>query len=410
MIRIVYQPFERKGKHVSTCIVDRALGRHSRGLLAALVGGALLLPSAVAPALGSDAFPLTVTDDEGTVVTIAAEPQRIISLSPASTETVFALGAGDRLVGGTDYDDYPPEAAELADVATYGGVIMEQVVALEPDLVLAAGNFFTPPDHIAKMRELGYPVVVLYAPDVVSVMADIELIGATIGAATEAAAMTAELTAQLDAIAEAAAATGSTPRVFYELGAEPEIYAPAPDSFLADMIVRAGGEPVTTGDATAWSIPLEELILADPEVIVLGDAAYGTCPDAVAARAGWEDMTAVVAGHVRPVDDVPVTRPGPRLAQGLASLARAIHPELELADFPADPPCVKPPDHDQLGPGAGARTGPPRFVRGPATTPGRARSGGTGGAGRSGRGRRGPGHGQRAPGRNHGHPGPAAGS
>ncbi len=76
---------------------------------------------------------------------------------------------------------------------------------------------------------------------------------------------------------------------------------------------------------------------ADPEVIVLGDAAYGVCPADVAARAGWADMTAVADGDVRPVDDVPVTRPGPRLAEGLAALAVAIHPDLELADPPAAP-------------------------------------------------------------------------
>jgi len=78
--------------------------------------------------------------------------------------------------------------------------------------------------------------------------------------------------------------------------------------------------------------------LLDPEVIVLGDAIYGICPEAVATRPGWEGMTAVANGDVRAVDDVPITRPGPRLAQGLGSLTRAIHPELELADFPADPP------------------------------------------------------------------------
>lgn len=320
-------------------IIGRALGRPARGFLVALLSTLLVLSLGLAPVLGSDeAFPLTVVDDEGTEVTIEAMPERIISLAPSTTETIFALGAGDRLVGGTDYDDYPPEAGALTDVATYTGVIMEQVVALEPDLVLAAGNHFTPPDDIARMRELGHTVMVLYAPDVESVMADIELIGSSIGAAEEAGAMTAELTAQMDAVSEAAAAAGSTPSVFYELGAEPEIYAPAPDSFLADMIVRAGGEPVTTADPALWSIPLEELLVADPEVIVLGDANYGTCPDAVGGRPGWDGMTAVVNGDVRPVDDVPITRPGPRLAQGLASLARAIHPELELAGFPADPP------------------------------------------------------------------------
>lgn len=315
----------------------RALGRSAKGFLVGLTSLCLLLLAAL-PVAADDTFPVTVTDSEGTEVTIEAMPERIISLAPSTTETLFALGAGDRVVGGTDFDDYPAEAVDITDVATFTGVIMEQVVALEPDLVLAAGNFFTPPDDVARMRELGYTVVVLYAPDVDTVLSDIELIGTTVGASDAAEAMTTEMREQMDAIAAEAAAVGSTPSVFYELGAEPEIYAPAPDSFLADMIVRAGGDPITTGDPALWSIPLEELVVADPEVIVLGDANYGTCPDAVAARAGWEGMTAVVNGDVRPVDDVPITRPGPRLAQGLASLARAIHPELELAGFPVDPP------------------------------------------------------------------------
>lgn len=320
--------------------IQGALGRSGRGFLVALPSAALLaLALGAAPVLGSDdGYPLTITDDEGTAVLIEARPQRIISLSPANTEIVFTLGAGDRLVGRTDWDDYPPQAAELTPVATFGGVIMEQVVALEPDLVLAAGNFFTPPDDIATMRELGIPVVVVYAPDVPTVLSDIELIGDAIGAGSEADALVADMTAQFDAVAAAVSAVAETPRVFYEIGAEPEIYAPAPDSFLADLVVMAGGEPITTADASAWSIPLEELVVADPEVIVLGDANYGVCPADVARRAGWEGMTAVVEGAVVPVDDVPVTRPGPRLPQGLASLARAIHPQLELEGFPAAAP------------------------------------------------------------------------
>ncbi|MEX1345965.1 MAG: helical backbone metal receptor [Candidatus Limnocylindrales bacterium] len=323
---------------MDTRTIGGALGRPARGFLVALVGAALLAVGTLPAVSADDAFPVTVVDSEGTEVTVEAIPERIISLAPSTTETIFALGAGDRLVGATDFDDYPAEAVDLADVATYTGVIMEQVVALEPDLVFAAGNFFTPPDDIARMRGLGYRVIVLYAPDVDTVMSDIELIGTAVGAPEEARSMTAQMRAQMEAIEAEASAAGTTPTVFYELGAEPEIYAPAPDSFLADMIVRAGGEPITTGDAALWSIPLEALVVADPEVIVLGDANYGTCPDDVAARAGWEGMTAVVNGDVRPVDDVPITRPGPRLAQGLASLARAIHPTLELTDFPPDPP------------------------------------------------------------------------
>jgi iron complex transport system substrate-binding protein len=333
---------------METRSIEGALGRYcGRGpsaalaiiLAAAMAVGVALLPLPWATVHAQDAvFPVTVIDDEGTEVTIEAPPKRIVSLSPANTEVVFALGAGDRLAGGTAFDDYPAEAAGLPDVATFQGVIMERIVALDPDLVLAAGNFFTPPDDIARMRELGYPVVVVYAPDVSSVLADIELIGAAIGASAEAEGLTALMSQRLDEVAAAAAAAGSTPRTFYQIGSEPEIYAPAPESFVADMVVLAGGDPITTSDPALFSIPLEELIAADPEVIIVGDANYGVCPADVAARAGWGDMSAVVNGDIRPVDDVPVTRPGPRLAQGLASLARAIHPDLELSGFPSDPP------------------------------------------------------------------------
>ena len=94
------------------------------------------MPRAQSPAASG----WTVTDDSGTAVAITATPERVISLSPANTEIAFALGAGDRLVGGTDFDDFPAEAAALPDVATYEGVLMEQLVALEPDLVLAVGQ------------------------------------------------------------------------------------------------------------------------------------------------------------------------------------------------------------------------------------------------------------------------------
>ncbi len=229
----------------------------------------------------------------------------------------------------------------LPDAATFQGVIMEQIVALDPDLVLAAGNYFTPPEDIARMRELGYPVVVVYAPDVPSVLADIELIGAAIGAVDEAEVLTTTMADQLATIAAAAAATGELPRTFYQIGSEPEVYAPAPESFVADMLRLAGGTPITTSDPDVFSIPLEELIAADPEVIIVGDAIYGVCPADVAARPGWSSMTAVVNNDIRPVDETPVTRPGPRLAQGLASIARAIHPDVELPGFPAGPAALR---------------------------------------------------------------------
>jgi len=120
------------------------------------------------------------------------------------------------------------------------------------------------------------------------------------------------------------------PRVFYELDATREIYTAADDSFLAEMIELAGGEPITTGSTTSFEIPLEKLVTADPEVILLGDAAYGATAEAVAARPGWNVMSAVKDGAIRPIDDIVVTRPGPRLVEGLRALAAAIHPDAAI--------------------------------------------------------------------------------
>jgi iron complex transport system substrate-binding protein len=176
---------------------------------------------------------------------------------------------------------------------------------------------------------LGIPVLVLYPEDVPGVLHDIELIGASIGEGDAAEAMTSDMQARIDAISATTAAV-EQPRTFYELGAEPELFGPADQSFVTDMITLAGGEPITTGSTTAFSLSLERLVDEDPEVIILGDANYGTTAEQVASRPGWDVMTAVKSGAIRPVEDIIVTRPGPRLADGLAALAHAIHPGLAL--------------------------------------------------------------------------------
>ena len=282
------------------------------------------------------AFPLTVTDDEGTAVTVLARPERIVSLTPATTEILFAVGAGPRVVATTDFDDYPPEAVPLPDVATYQGVDVEKIVGLEADLVVAGGNGFNDPEALARLRSLSIPVLVVYAPDVASVLADVVLVATAAGEREAGVALAAAMQAEIEAIAAAVAAAGAgRPRVFYELDATMEIYGPADGSLLAEMIGLAGGEAITTGSPTVFAIPLETLLAADPEVIVLGDAAYGVTAEQVVARPGWAAMTAVREGAIRPVDDVVVTRPGPRLAEGLRALALAIDPAAPLPPAPS---------------------------------------------------------------------------
>lgn len=295
-------------------------------------------PSALASPTATPAFPTTLTDDEGTSVEIAQEPQRIVSLTPAATETLFALGLGDRIAGkGEDVFLYPPQAGSIPDVATFDGVDIEKIVSMEPDVVFAGGNFFTPPDAIERMRDLGLPVVVLYAASVDDVYGDIELIGRASGRSAQATDIAARIRSEFDAV-EAAVAGLARPRIFYELDATGAIYGPADDSFLAEMIQIAGGDPITTGAPDKYEISIERLIQADPELILLADAPFGVTVDQVVARPGWDVMTAVREGQIRPIDDQTVTRPGPRLFLGLQLLAATIHPDAEIPSSGPIPP------------------------------------------------------------------------
>jgi iron complex transport system substrate-binding protein len=292
-------------------------------------------PSTVATASSSlpstVAGPLALTDDAGRQVTLRAEPSRIVSLAPSNTEIVCALDACDRLVGVTDFDDYPPEVAEVERVVTMAEVDVEAVVAAQPDLVLAAGNELTPTSVIDQLVDLELPVIVLYPESLEEVLADIELVGEALGRQDAAQTLIAEMEGRVSAVTDAVDGL-DRPRTFYEVSVfEGTIYTAGEGSFLASLIHTAGGEPITSaGPAGDTSIELEELVAADPELILLGDATYDPTitPDSVAARPGWATMTAVEAGAITPVtDDVVITRPGPRIVEGLEALARAIHPD-----------------------------------------------------------------------------------
>jgi iron complex transport system substrate-binding protein len=291
------------------------------------------------------AFPLSLTDDSGLAVAIPAEPTRIVSLTPGATEILFALGAGDRVVGVSEFSDFPAAAAALARdpttaVAKYDSVDVEKVIGLGADLVIAGGGGFNPAKDLDKLRALHVPVLVLDSAGesgVDGVLADIGLVGRAVGEPAAAATLADGMKTQLDAISAAAKASGKAPTVFYETGYDPTggtIYGVADGSFVAGMITLAGGTPVTTGSATDWAEPLEKLLSVDPAVIVLGDAAFGSTPESVAKRPGWGALTAVKKGILRSVSDTEITRPGPRLPLGLRSLVLAIDPSASLPPAP----------------------------------------------------------------------------
>ena len=283
--------------------------------------------------LASPGSPMTVTDARGAEVTIDGVPERIVSLAPSNTEIVCALHACDRLVGVTDFDDYPPEVADVPDVVVSAQVDVERVVDAEPDLVLAAGNELTPSSVITQLEGLGLTVIVLYPESFDEVTDDIELLGGVLDAADAAASLVAGMRQRVGDITAAVEGL-DRPRTLYEVYyAEGVTYTAGEGSFLASLIELAGGEPVI-GDAQG-TLPAEQLVAADPQLVLLGTASYdpslatpAAALEAVRARPGWSELSAAHDAAVLPyLDDIVTTRPGPRIVDGLEALARAIHPE-----------------------------------------------------------------------------------
>lgn len=281
-------------------------------------------PTAVPPA-----FPVTITDDEGTDVTITAEPHKIVSLTPATTETLFAIGAGDRVVGKVeDVANFPPEAASIPLVATFSAVNVEKIVSLGADLVVSGGTGLTQGAAVEQLRRAGIPVLVSYPTTINGALESIRNIGLAVGLADEASTLSDQISSDLYDLSSLAGTVDEQPRVFYEIDVTGGIFTPPTDSLYGEMFDMANASLIS-GDAN-YSISLEQLVAADPQVILLGDGAYGVTAAQVKARAGWAGMTAVKDGRIVAVDDIVITRPGPRLTDGLKALIRAIHPDIVI--------------------------------------------------------------------------------
>ncbi|MBI3745295.1 MAG: ABC transporter substrate-binding protein [Chloroflexi bacterium] len=288
-------------------------------------------PTAIATtapaATPAPAFPVTIKDDEGTSVSVSSQPQKIVSLTPAATETLFAIGAGSRVVAKVeDITPYPPATDSLPVVAKVGTVDIEKIVSLKADLVIAGGLGFTPPAAVAQLRSLGIPVIVLYANSIAQALAGIRAVGTASGNLAEATTLTTTMQAEFDRLAALTAGV-TRPKTFYEIDATTDIYTIPADSLYAELLKLAGADPITTD--SSYTISLEKVVAADPAVILLGDGGY-TKPADVTARPGWSGIKAVKDGRILPVDDTLVTRPGPRLVEGLKALIAALHPELAL--------------------------------------------------------------------------------
>jgi len=303
-------------------------------LLAALLVGACasvtnsLVPVSPTPIVEAQ-YPRTVVDDAGTSVTIAAKPQRIVALTPASVESLDQWGLGTSVVGVAACSCLPAAFAATKQVADYNGTNVEAIIALNPDLVFVGGSGFTPDDAITQLKAANITLVTLDPKSVSGVYTTLQLIGDAAGASVTAADAITAAKADIAAIT-ALVASAPPVRVFYEIDATGAIYGLAPDDYAAELIGAARGDLITSGTNGVYEISLEALVTAAPAVILLGDAAYGVTAEAVAARPGWGTIPAVVSGALRPIDGDLVSTPGPRIAAAFRAIVAQLHPTVTL--------------------------------------------------------------------------------
>jgi iron complex transport system substrate-binding protein len=275
---------------------------------------------------------LTITDVAGRQVTIAAPPKTIVSLAPSTTEIAFAIGLGPQVVAVDDFSDFPAEVKNLPKVGGSNGTYnVEQIVALKPDLIFAAG--ITAPEAIKKLEELKQTVVVLGTDKTTldSIFHDITLAGQITGHSDQAARLIDTMKQKLEAIKLKVAVASSKPLVYWELDATDPAkpFSVGTGNFVGDLIELAGGRNVFADIGSPFpQVSAEQVVAAKPEVIILSDAAYGITVESVLQRPGWQVIPAVQQKRVEPIDDNLVSRPGPRIIDGLEATAKIIHPEL----------------------------------------------------------------------------------
>ena len=273
--------------------------------------------------------PGTYTDDMGRAVAIDQIPQRIVSFGPSITEILFALSLEEKVVGVSDYCDYP-EAAELKPkVGDAFNPSLEKIVELEPDLVLTVKQ----EQLNRELDALGIEFMVLDPEDIDAILGDIELVGEITGTKKRAEELIKDMQ---DSISQVIALMEDAPKVsvFFIIDAtDPTLpWTAGTGSFIDALITMAGGENVAGEAVGAWvPFSLEQVVSSDPEVIIIQTMIAGIptiSKEELDEHPVWGEMTAVRQGKVYIIDGDLVSRPGPRIVQGLEEMAKIIHPEL----------------------------------------------------------------------------------
>jgi iron complex transport system substrate-binding protein len=276
-------------------------------------------------------FPVEMTDQAGRVVRVEKMPEKIISLAPSNTEIVYALGLEDRLVGVTEYCDYPEAAKEKPLIGGFSTVDIEKVVAIQPDLILATN--IHKDEVLPQLERLGLTVLTLDPKTVDEILEAINLIGWFTGKKEEASHLVTEMDNRIKAVTDKTLALSEAqrPAIFYILWHDP-LKTVSAETRIHELIVKAGGMNIAQdleGDYPTMS--LEAVLMANPQVIIAGSG-HGTGENLPFQFALTEPRLAEVDARrndrVYEIDADLTSRPAPRIVDGLEKLAEFIHPEL----------------------------------------------------------------------------------
>jgi iron complex transport system substrate-binding protein len=263
-------------------------------------------------------------DDAGRRMYFAKPPTRIVSLAPSITEMLFAMEAGEQLVGVTDFCDFPPDARQKPKVG-YSNPNLESLVALQPDLVVAPNDFLKP-DVIVKLEQLKIPVFIMADKNVEGIFVHIQTLGRIVGRSSKADTVAMQLRQQVAVIQRRI--QGKAPvRMLYVLNSQPLITV-GPGSFIDQLIRMAGGANVAAKSATPYPrLSMEAVLQEDPQVLVFPvGKAEGISESEQQTWRQWSAMTAVKQGRLHQIPADWLNRPGPRITRGLDALVEILHP------------------------------------------------------------------------------------